>query len=115
MNPIKKKLADFLTEMAKRGIDAMDAESPCARSLKGLDRDALLEKDIQRICNELSTSEAAKILKLTVKTKLSDAESADKHRKKIKSVASEVLKRAEKKTGSLDLPPECRDLLTNLL
>ena len=115
MNPIKKKLAGSLTELAKKEIDAMDAESPCARALEGLDVDALLEKSIQRITDELSTLEAGRILKLAVKHKLSGAEDADKYKKKIKSIASEVVKRVESKYGGLYLPPECRDLLMNLL
>ena len=114
MNPIKKKLADSLTKMTKRGIEAMDAESPCAKSLEGADVDALLQEDIQHICSELSTIEAGKILKLAVKRKLSSPEDADMYKKAIESMASEIVKRVEKRTGSLNLPLECRQLLMNL-
>lgn len=115
MNPIKKKLADFLTDVIGQDMDAMDAESPCARSLKRLDRDALLEKDIQLICNELSTLETGKILRLAVKRTSSDTEDAGRYREEMKSMASEVVKRVENEHGSLNLPPECRDFLINLL
>ena len=117
MNPIKKKLASFLTDVIKNGMDTMDAESPCARSLKGLDRDVLLEKDIQLICNELSTLEAGRALSLGAEVMLSGAGDVDKYernKKEIKSLVLEVLKRVERKDGSLNLPPECQDLLINL-
>ena len=113
MNPVKKKLADSLTEMAKKGIEEMDKKTPCAESLKGADVDALLRKDIQRICNELTTIEAGRILKLAAKRKLSSPENADMHTEAIKSMAFEIVKRVEEKTGSLNLPAECRQLLMN--
>ena len=56
MNPVKKKLADSLTEMARKGIEELDEETPCAKSLEGADVDALLQEDIQNICNELIMS-----------------------------------------------------------
>lgn len=118
MNPIKKKLANFLTDAIKKDMDTMEAESPCARSLKGLDRDALLKKDIQRICDDLSTLEAGRILSLSAKFMLSDAGDVEKYKKnekEIKSLVFEVLKRVEKKDGGLNLPPECQDSLINLL
>jgi len=96
----------------------MEAESPCARSLRGLDRDALLEKDIQRICDELSTLEAGRVLRLGAGSMLSGAGDADKDKKnekEIKSLVFKVVKRVEKKDGSLNLPPECQDSLINLL
>jgi len=99
-------------------MDTMEAESPCARSLRGLDRDALLEKDIQRICDELSTLEAGRVLRLGAGSMLSGAGDADKDKKnekEIKSLVFKVVKRVEKKDGSLNLPPECQDSLINLL
>jgi len=117
MNPIKRKLANFLTGEVKKGLDTMEEESPCARSLKGLDRDVLLEKDVNRLCDELSTLEAGRILSLGAGFMLSAAGDADKYKKnekEIKSLVLEVLKRVERKDGSLNLPPECQDLLINL-
>jgi len=108
----------LLTGEVKKGLDTMEEESPCARSLKGLDRDVLLEKDIQRTCNKLSTLESGRILSLSAKFMLSDAGDVDKdkkNKKEIKSLVLEVLKRVEKKEGSLNLPPECQDLVINLI
>ena len=105
----------MLTGEVKKGLDTMEAERPCARSLKGLDRDALLNKDIQRICDELSTLEAGRILSLSAKFIVSDAGDVEKYRKQMKSLLFEVVKRVEKKDGGLNLPQECQDLLINLL
>ncbi|MFC1563102.1 hypothetical protein ACFL4Z_03525 [candidate division KSB1 bacterium] len=98
--------------MGKERMDAMDSESPCARYLKNLDRNALLKKDIQHFCDEVSTLEAAKILSLSSKLILSNTEDADRYKEEIKSVASGVMKRVKKKTGNLT--PECRNLQLNL-
>lgn len=114
MNPIKKKLADFLFEMSKNSMDALDHKSPCVKSLKNLDRDTLLKEDVQRICDEISILEAGKNMSLSTKLKLSNTGDADGYKNKMKSIAFEVVKRVEKKTGNLNLPPECRDLLMNL-
>jgi len=114
MNLIKKKLADFLNEMSKKGIDKMDPKSSCAKSLKDLDRETLLKEDIERICDEMRVLEAGKILRLSNKLMWSGTANKDEFRKEIKSMASKVLKRVEKKGGKLNLPRQCRDLLMNL-
>ncbi len=93
-------------------MDSMDPESPTVKSLKNPDKDALLKKDIQRICEGVNIIEAVKIMRLSSKLMVSNAEYADNYRKEIKSIAFEVVKRVEKNTGNL--MPESRDLLMNL-
>ena len=112
MNPIKKKLADFLYEMSKKRMEAINQKSPCAKTLKKMDRDALLKKDIQRICDKVSVLEAVKIFRLYNKLMLSNTGEFDRYNKEIKSIASEVVKRVEKESGNLT--PECLNLLMNL-
>jgi hypothetical protein len=114
MNPIRKKLANLLNEMSKKGMEKMDPESSCAKSLEDLDTEALLKEDIQRISDEVGLLEAGKILKLSAKLRLSGKEDKDEYRDDIKSIASKVLKRVEKKGGKLNLPEQCRNLLMNL-
>jgi hypothetical protein len=114
MNLIKRKMADFLNKMSKKGMEKMDPKNSCAKSLKNSDRQALLKEDIERICNEMSILEAGKIFKLATKLMSSDSTNKDMDRKEIKSMASKVLKRVEKKGGKLNLPQQCRDLLMNL-
>ena len=114
MNLIRKKLADFLNEMSKKGMNKMDPDSSCAKSLEDLDKKALLKEDIQRISDEVSILEAGKILRLSAKLRWSGKADKDEYREDIKSIASKVLKRVEKKGGKLNLPEQCRNLLMNL-
>lgn len=107
-------MADFLNKMGKKGIERMDPKSSCAKSLKNSDRREFLKEDIERICDEMSVLEAGKIFKLATKLMSSDSKNKDMDRKEIKSMASKVLKRVEKKGGKLNLPQQCRDLLMNL-
>ena len=67
MNPIKKRLAKSLTAVAKKGMEAMDPDNACARSLQDLERgaDAVVAEAIQRICDEISILEAAKLVRLS--------------------------------------------------
>jgi len=116
MNPIKKKLAHELTEAIKGGIDRMDHDTSCVKALEELDRDTLLEKDVNRLCDELSTLEAGKILSLGNKVLgAGNANVYEKSSEKIRSLVFKAVKRAEKKYGGLSLPKECRDLLLNFL
>ncbi|MFH1503797.1 MAG: hypothetical protein ABIH08_00170 [Candidatus Omnitrophota bacterium] len=114
MNPIKNKLADFLFEKAKSGMDQINSQSPCAKALENLDRESVLRKDIQRICDEVNMIEAGTILSLSARIKAAKQEDKAKHKKEIKAIAAIVVKRVEEKSGKLNLPEECRDLLMNL-
>jgi hypothetical protein len=114
MNLIKRKLADLLNEMSKKGMEKMDPKSSCAKSMKDSDRQTLLKEDIERICEEVSILETGKILKLSSKLMWSGEAKKEEYKEDIKSIASKVLKRVEKKGGKLNLPEQCRDLLMNL-
>ena len=107
-------MADFLNKMSKKGIERIDPKSSCAKSLKNSDRQVLLKEDIERICEEVSILETGKILKLSSKLMWSGEAKKEEYRKDIRSIASKVLKRVEKKGGKLNLPQQCRELLMNL-
>jgi len=116
MNPIKKKLARELTEAIKVAMDKTDPDTSCARAIEGLDRNALLIRDVNRLCDELSTLEAGKILSLG--NEVLGAGNANAYRKKreeIRSLMFKAMKRVEKKYGGLSLPKECEDSLISLL
>ena len=116
MNPIKKRLAQELTEAIKTSLDKTDPDTSCAKALEELDRDALLEKDVKRLCDEFSTLEAGKILSLGNKVLgAGNANVYKKSREELMSLVFKGLKRVEKKYGGLSLPKECRDLLINLV
>lgn len=97
-------------------MDKTDPDTSCARALDELDRDALLIRDVKRLCNELSTLEAGKILSLG--NKVLGAGNANAYREKreeIRSLMFKAMKRVEKKYGGLSLPKECEDALMSLL
>jgi hypothetical protein len=116
MNPIKRKLARSLTEAAEKGMEAMDPDSPCARSLQASESDAhaVLAEAIERICDEISILEAAKLVRLAALLKSSKAADVDKYKTEIRTLALRVVERVERNTGSLEVPPACRALLLNL-
>lgn len=97
-------------------MEAMDPDNPCARSLQALesDADAVVAEAIQRICDEISILEAAKLVRLSATLKSSKAEDADKYKTEIRRLALRIVERVERNTGSLDVPPACRALLLNL-
>jgi len=116
MNPVKKKLDKELTAAIKRGMDEMELDTSCAKALEGLDRDALLKKDVNRLCDELGTLEAGRIL--SPGTNLLGTGNANvykKSREDLRSLVFKGVKRVENKYGGLSLPKECKDLLINLL
>ncbi len=116
MNPVKRKLGQELTAAIKKGMDEMELDTLCAKALDGLDRDALLKKDVNRLCDELGTLEAGRILGLGTKfLGAGNTNGYKKNREEIRSLVLKVVKRVEKKYGGLNLPKECRDLLINLL
>ena len=114
VNPIRKKLADFLISIGKNGIKTMDPDSLCARSFNNSDREVLLKEDINRICEEVSIIEAGKLLNLSTKLITSNQEQSQKNKQQIKEISSAIIGRVEKKIGKLNLPLECRELLMNL-
>jgi hypothetical protein len=116
MNPVKRKLAQELTEAIKGGMNKADSDTSCAKALEALDLDALLEKDVNRLCDELSTLEAGKVLSLGNRVlSAGNANVYKRNMEELRSLVLKAVKRVEKKFGGLSLPKECRDLLTNLL
>ncbi len=111
---MRRKLADFLTEMSRQGLDEIDPASPCARALQNCDGEALLRRDIRRICNEVSLIEGGRILRLYAQLVNVSPEREERLKVKLKSIASKVVRRVEQESGALNLPSECRELLMNL-
>ena len=114
MNPITKKLADRLKEVGRRKLEAMNPDSACAKALQNSDREACLNEDVQRICNEISILEAGRIMKLSLKLKGTGADDTNSTKDELRVMASKIMERVEKKTGNLHFPLECRGLLLDL-
>ena len=114
MNPIKRKLAEFLTDMSIEAMETLDPESPYAEALLKVHRDGLLEENIRRICDEVTTWEAGKILSKSAKLMLVGPEGGQREQEEIRAMARGIIGRVEKKGGGLNLPPECMDLILEL-
>ena len=111
---LRQKMASFLTDAALRGMKALDANSSCAKALKKIDVENVLNEDINRICEAMSLAEIAKILSLAVKLKTSSQETSGAIKSDIKKIAEEVVTRLERKSGRLKIPEPCRHILLNL-
>lgn len=114
MNPIRKKLADLLTKMSQKGLSSLDPKSPCARKIKKVDREKLLKEDITRICQEIGMMEATRLLSLSAKLSVASNEEIHDLKMNIRTISTKVVDRVEKKTGKLNFPVECRNLLLSL-
>ena len=114
MNPLKGKLAQFLTEKAKKGLGAIGSSTPCAKALKKVDIDSVLREDIGQICNVVSFGEMTKIFSLAAQYRVASPEQKKVIKQDIKKIAEEIIGRVESKTGRLKIPKACRHLLFNL-
>ena len=113
INPFRSQMASFLTKSAHEGLEKLDKNSSLARKLKTVDVDAILKYDINKICEEMSCSEMVKLTTLAgqVKSGLGDEELV---KEDVKNIAKDIVKRVEKKSGSLKITSDLRDLLFNL-
>jgi len=114
MNPLRQKMATFLTEVSHKGIRALDSESACAKALKKIDAKNTLKEDINRICEAVSFTEATRILSLATLLKMENGEKKEVIKSEIKKIAEAVVARVERESGKLKTPEPCRRLLLNL-
>ncbi len=114
MNPIRSKLADFLTEKAKIGLKELKKDPSYAKYLKKLDVGSILEEDIKKITGEVSFKEAAIMFALFSKVKTAPENEKGGIKKEIKEISKNVIGRVENKSGRLKTPQRFRDLLLSL-
>ncbi|MBF0384256.1 MAG: hypothetical protein HQL27_00140 [Candidatus Omnitrophica bacterium] len=110
---LRNKMAEVLTEEAKKSMRYLDKTSPLMKELKKLDIETILKEDIRKICDKASFSETTKIMGMAVKYKLPGP---DKHELKedFKGMIKEMIARVERDSGMLKLPPDCREMLYDL-
>lgn len=113
MNPLRQQMASLLTEAARDGIKKLDKKSPAARELKAVDIDAVLRQDIDKICAAITFFEISAIMSLTMKLKSGRADNS-RAKEDLREIALRLAERVEKKSGRLNIPSACRDLLINL-
>ncbi|MBF0531986.1 MAG: hypothetical protein HQL23_02695 [Candidatus Omnitrophica bacterium] len=113
MNPLRGKLAVFLTGAAYKGIGQLDQKSPLAKELKKFDFDAVLKDDIAKICDKISFFEMTKVMALAAQVDLRLADQ-EKQKSEIKKIAHDVIERIERESGKLRVPQACLEMLFNL-
>ena len=115
INPIRKKLSNILLDMSKKGLQNIDESSSCAKKIKAPGSEELLKGDIDRICSEISIVEVTRVITLSAQIQVSsDAGHLKQLKRDLKNISTIAIQRLEKKTGKLNFPNECRNLLLNL-
>ena len=114
MDPIRRKLSSFLTDAARRRIEALDPESACAKELRGIPVGEALHEDVERICAAASLAEIGKVLVLGATIHKTSGKEKEEIWNDLKDIADELVARVEKQSGRLMLPEPCRHLLLAL-
>ncbi len=114
LNPLKTKMASFLTEEALKRTKDLDSKSPCKKALTRIDVDNVLREDINRICEAVSLNEITRILSLARRLQDTSGEKKEEIKHDLKKIVEAVVARAEKESGRLRIPEPCRQLLLNL-
>jgi len=114
MNPLRKKLARFLIDTAKRGIDALDPDSTHARELKKVNVDAIIREDVAKICATVSVVETTKIFSLYARLQAAPAEKKEPLKGELRKLAQDVVNKAGDRFGKFKIPESCRQLLWTL-
>ena len=115
MNPVRRKLRSFLIEAAHKGINALDAQSPCAKELSHIkDVDALIAETVERICETATAAEISKMLFLAARLRGASGQKEESIRNNIKKIAEVLVTRIETKSGPLKLPQSCRLILLGI-
>ena len=104
MNPIKRKMASFLTEAVHKEIDALSPDSPCTKELNEIeDVDTIIADEITKICNEATLGEITKASLLARRLRIVSVQEKDSIKNDLNRMAEKLIKRAESKSGSLRL------------
>ena len=115
MNPIERKLSSLLTEVARKEIEVLDPESPCAKELSKIhDVDRVITEEIEKISNAATLAEITKILLLAARLKKRPGQKKESAKSELKRIAEQLVTRVETESGPLRLPATCCHLLSNL-
>lgn len=100
-------------EQAHAGLGKLEKDSAYARALKGLDVDAVLEHDIEKITQAMSFSQMTGFM--AIAAMLGSGQGNKAHLKeRIKKISRQVVDRIDREHGGLKIPPGLRDMLFNL-
>lgn len=114
MNQLREKLAVLLADAADKKLKSLNRDSPCVKALKGIDVEAALKEEINRICSSVSFIEITRISFLTFALQVASCEEADSIKKNLRKAVEDAITRIESKSGRLKIPESCRHLFFNL-
>lgn len=114
MDPIKRKVSSFLTEVARKEIEALDPESPCAKELSKIEADDIIAEDIEKMCNAATLAETTRALLLVTRLKKASGQEKEAIKSDLNTIAERLMTRVETKSGRLRLPKACHHLLLEL-
>ncbi|MHC4070194.1 MAG: hypothetical protein ACYSR8_11600 [Planctomycetota bacterium] len=115
MNPIRRKMASFLTEAARKELEALSPDSPHAKELREIeDVDTVIAEEIQKICNIATLGEITKAFLLVRRLKTASLQEKEAIESELGKIAEELVRRVETESGRLRIPNACRHLLLYL-
>ena len=115
MNPIRRKMASFLTEAVHKEIEVLNPESPYAKILHEIgDVDAIITDEIDKICNTANLGEITEAFLLVRRLKASSVQDKEAVKNDLNNMAEKLIRRVETKLGPLRLSEVCRYLFPEL-
>ena len=115
MNPIRRKMASFLTEAAHKEIEALSPDAPYAKELHEIeDVDTVIAEEIEKICNIATLGEITKAFLLVRRLKIASLQEKEAIESELRKIAEELVRRVETESGRLRVPNACRHLLLYL-
>ena len=115
MNPVRRKIASFLTEAIHKEMEALHPESACAKQLSEItDINATIAEEVEKICNIASLGEMTKAFLLLRRLKTASVQENESIKNNLSSMAEKLVGRVETKSGTLRLSEICRHLFSEL-
>jgi len=114
MNPIRRKMISFLTEAVFKKIKALDPQSPSAKELSKIEFGEIIAEEIEKICNAATLAETTRALLLVTRLKKASGQEKEVIKSDLNTIAEQLVKRVETKSGRLKLHKTCRHLLLDL-
>jgi hypothetical protein len=108
-------MASFLTEAARKEIEALSPDSPYAKELHEIgDVDTVIAEEIEKICNIATLGEITKAFLLVRQLKTASLQEKEAIEHELSKIAEELVRRVETKSGRLRISNACRRLLLYL-
>lgn len=112
MNPMQRQMAQMMKESARKFMAGLDPASSFAKAIESFKPvEALMEQDIDRICEAVSLGEITQVFTLAARLKMAAPEKIEPLKDELKQMAQGLVTRVEKNSGKLHIPDSCRDFL----